>query len=32
VRNTKRAGIQFVNLTNAERIYIESLENLGASW
>jgi len=28
----RRVGIQFVNLTDAERIYIESLETLGAAW
>ncbi len=28
----RRVGIQFANLTDEERSYIESLESLGASW
>lgn len=28
----RRVGIQFMNLTDDERIYIESLESLGAVW
>ena len=28
----RRVGIQFMELTDAERIYIESLESLGAVW